>query len=59
MSTPVHFCILISIGYKYIGNTLPQHTFHLFYGRIPDMSILSHDDHPSPSLSIIGVPDDG
>jgi hypothetical protein len=58
MSAPVPLCPVISISYKYVGNTFSQHSFHLFNGRIPDMSILSHDDHPSPSLSIIGVPDD-
>ena len=59
MATFVQFSLFLSTTYRIVGNTPHQHSFHLFYGRIPDMSILSHDDHPSPSLSIIGVPDDG
>jgi hypothetical protein len=58
MSIPDQFCPVISIGYKFIGNTLSQQSFHLFYVSIPDIIILSPDDHPSPNLSINSVPDD-
>jgi len=59
MSTPVQFYPIISIGYNHIGNTPYQQSFHLFNASIPDMSILLPDDHPSPNLSINGVPDGG
>ena len=57
MSTPVHFCSLLSMSFEFIGNTLPQQSFHLFGGSIPEMSVLSPDVHPRPQLSIQGVPD--
>lgn len=59
MSTVVHNYLCKSISYRIIGNTLSQQSFHLFYVSLPDMSILSPDDHPSPLLSLPGIPDGG
>ena len=58
MSTAVHFCPLFSMSYRSIGNTLSQQLFHLLCASIPEMNILSPDDHPSPSLPINRFPDD-
>jgi len=57
MSTPVQFCLAISIGYKYIGSTLYQQSFHLLHVSIPEMSILSTPVHPRVTLTSMGFPD--
>ena len=57
MSTPVHFCPLISIAYMTIGNTLPQHSFHVFRCSIPENGILSVPVHPRVKLTRMEIPD--
>jgi hypothetical protein len=58
MSTPVHFCPLISMGYGHFGNTLSQQSFHVFRCSIPEYDILSVPVHPRIQLTNMEVPDE-
>ena len=57
MSIPVQFCLVISISYKYIGNTLYQQLFHVFWCSIPEYGILAVPVHPRVQLTNMEVPD--
>ncbi len=57
MSIPVHFCSIISKAYMAIGNTLSQHSFHVFWCSIPEYGILSAPVHPRVQLTNMEVPD--
>ncbi len=58
MPTLVLFCPVISISYKYIGNTLSQQSFHVFRCSIPENGILSVSVHPRIQLTNMEVPDE-
>ena len=57
MSIPVQLCPVISTSYMYIGNTLPQQSFHVFRCSIPEYGILSVPVHPRAQLTSMEIPD--
>lgn len=57
MINPVYFCLVISISYDHIGNTLSEQSFHLFWCSIPEYGILSVPVHPRVQLTRMEVPD--
>jgi hypothetical protein len=57
MISPVYFCLVISISYDHIGNTLSQQSFHVFRCSIPENGILSVPVHPRAQLTSMEVPD--
>jgi len=57
MPTFVQFSLFFSMTYRIVGDTLSQHSFHLFSDSIPELDVLAPRVHPRTILTHSEVPD--